>query len=128
MKGRAEGRVPQPAFLDDEALLDLVRARLVQGYDREAMPNRLHLERGVDPADVHRALAAFDAERRAEQAEDLRAFSRAGAFALAGGAAVGGGVAVWGGMALAFVSGGAAAVAIAVVVLELRRRSRGTSA
>lgn len=123
VKSRMEGRIERRGVGDDE-LVDMVRARLVQGYDRAQLPTQLHLLHGVDEDAVRRALAVVDEEHRVAARRDAREIARAAAFAAGAAAFASAVVAVWGGTGAAILSAGVSAAAIAVVVVELKRRGR----
>jgi hypothetical protein len=113
MKRHIESRAA--VTLDDEALTDAIRTRLVSGYERAAIPRELILRYGVDQAAIDRAFARLDQERALLTSETRRELVRATSVGVVVAAVVGGVIKLQG-VAGAFVVGVSVAVFAAVVI------------
>ncbi len=113
MKRHIESRAA--VTLDDEALTDVIRTRLVSGYERTAIPRELILRYGVDQAAIDRAFARLDQESALLTSETRRELLRATSVGVVL-AAVVGGVITLQGVAGVFVVGVSVAVFAAVVI------------
>jgi hypothetical protein len=113
MKRHIESRAA--VTLDDEALTDVIRTRLVSGYERTAIPRELILRYGVDQAAIDRAFARLDQERALLTSETRRELLRATSVGVVVAAVVGGVIKLQG-VAGVFVVGVSVAVFAAVVI------------
>jgi hypothetical protein len=75
MKRRIESRAA--VTLDDDALTDAIRTRLMSGHDRTAIPRELILRYGVDEPAIDRAFARLDQERAVLTSQTRRELLRA---------------------------------------------------
>jgi hypothetical protein len=113
MKRHIESRAA--VTLDDEALTDVIRTRLVSGYERTAIPRELILRYGVDEAAIDRAFARLDQESALLTSETRRELLRATSVGVVVAAVVGGVIKLQG-VGGVFVVGVSVAVFAAVVI------------